>query len=243
MKNFDRIEKYVSGELEEGDLWEFKKALEIDAQLAADLSQYIDIKAVLIETEKQSFMETLHSIHEENTQKGRQLFLKNYRIPAIAASILFLFSAGIGLLLMQSGNTRDALFEKYYTTESAAFTVRSALSGSDQPVMQGLQFYELHDYNAAIDMFEKAPNNIMGKLYSGLSYIELGEYNKAITEFKIIIEHNDNLFIDQAEWYLALSYLKTNQKKESIKHLEKIAADRSIYKTKAQKILREMENK
>jgi len=99
--------------------------------------------------------------------------------------------------------------------------------------MQGMQFYELQDYSTALEMFNKTPENIMGRLYSGLSHIELGEFSKAIIDFKFVIKQNDNLFIDQAEWYLALCYLKTNQTKEAVNYLEKIAGDRGFFKTKA----------
>ncbi|MDP4290827.1 MAG: hypothetical protein Q8908_07075, partial [Bacteroidota bacterium] len=35
--------------------------------------------------------------------------------------------------------------------------------------------------------------------------------DKAIHEFKFIIDQKNNLFVENAQWYLALCYLKNNQ--------------------------------
>ncbi len=108
-------------------------------------------------------------------------------------------------------------------------------------MLDGMQLYELHNYDAAIEMFEKSPNNLMGKLYAGLSLMELGEYDEAIGKFQYIVDHNDNLFIDQAAWYQSLCYLKTGNREVAAKGFKSIAADNGVYKTKSQKILKEME--
>ncbi|MDO8896478.1 MAG: tetratricopeptide repeat protein, partial [Bacteroidales bacterium] len=226
MKNLEKIEKYVNGELEESDLWEFKKALETDVLLKNELRQYQEVMELAQNKEKQNLMALLNEIHQENEVSTKKLFLNRHKVSLIAASILLLFAVGGSLFLMLNRNSQEELFASYYSAESASFNVRSASAGMDQPVMQGMQFYELQDYNTALDMFSKVPDNIMGRLYSGLSHIELGEFDKAINDFKFVIKHNDNLFIDQAEWYLALCYLKTNQTKEATKYFEKIAGDR-----------------
>jgi tetratricopeptide (TPR) repeat protein len=243
MKNLEKIEKYFKGELEESDLWEFKKALETDVLLKNELRQYQEIMELTRNEEKQNLMALLNEIHQENKISSKRLFLNRHKVSLIAASVLLFFAVGGSLFLMLNRNSQEELFASYYSTESASFNVRSATAGMDQPVMQGMQFYELQDYSTALDMFSKVPDNIMGRLYSGLSHIELGEFDKAIDDFKFVINHNDNLFIDQAEWYLALCYLKTNKTKEATKYFEKIAGDRGFFKTKAQKLLTDLKNK
>jgi tetratricopeptide (TPR) repeat protein len=240
MKNLEKIEKFVHGELEESDLWEFKKALENDVVLREELQQYQALLELTKNKEKLNLMSMMNEIHKENKNNGKKFSLSSYKVSLIAASLLLLFAVGGSLFLMQNKGTQKELFAKYYSTESASFNVRSANASMEQPVMQGMQFYELQDYSTALEMFNKTPENIMGRLYSGLSHIELGEFSMAIIDFKFVINQNDNLFIDQAEWYLALCYLKTNQTKEAVKYLEKIAGDRGFFKTKAQKLLEEL---
>jgi hypothetical protein len=241
MENLKKIEQYLRGELEEDDLWEFKRALETDPQLASDLRSYIELKKMMVQTKKIDMMEKLQTIHENEQKKRRFLGLPVYS--AVAAALLLLAAVGGGILIMQSGNQQQKLFEQYYTSESGSFALRSGNSTIDQPVMQGLQFYESGDYTSAVKMFNMSSENLMSKLYRGLSFVELADYNSAILDFQAIIDHNDNLFVDQANWYLALCYLRTNQSDKANEQLNNISSGRSIYKTKAQKILKELEDK
>jgi tetratricopeptide (TPR) repeat protein len=241
MKDLEKFEEYINGELEEGDLWEFKKSLKEDVELEKQFELYQTIRQVSTNSKKQLFMEELNSIHKAQQPKGNKLFHSFKRSWAIAASLVILVAAGFGILNFRTQNSNQKLFETYFQTESAAFAVRSASNNMEEPVLDGMQLYELHNYDAAIEMFEKSPNNLMGKLYAGLSLMELGEYDEAITKFQYIVDHNDNLFIDQAAWYQSLCYLKTGNREVAAKGFKSIAADNGVYKTKSQKILNEME--
>ena len=241
MKDLEKFEEYINGELEEGDLWEFKKSLEEDADLKKQFELYQAIRQVSTNSKKQLLMEELKDIHRAEQPKGKQRFHSFKRSWAVAASLIFLVAAGFGILSIRTQNSNQKLFETYFQTESAAFAVRSATNNMEEPVLDGMQLYELHNYDAAIEMFEKSPNNLMGKLYAGLSLMELGEYDDAISKFQYIVDHNDNLFIDQAAWYKSLCYLKTGDRDLAAKSFKSIAADNGVYKTKSLKILKEMD--
>lgn len=241
MKNLEQIERYLNGDLEENDLWEFRKALETDPQLQEEVRAFSELKKVMSQTKKIEIMEKMFNIHQNNQKRKYFLGFPLYR--AAAAGLLLLATVGGGFFYFQSGRMNDKLFNEYYVTESGSFGLRSGNSTMDQPIMQGLQFYELGNYEEAIALFDKTPENLLGKLYRGLSYIELEKYKLAIIDFNEIMDQPGNLFVDQAQWYLALTYLKTNNLDEAKKNLTTIAADRGVYKTKAQKILLEMENK
>jgi tetratricopeptide (TPR) repeat protein len=240
MKDLEKFEEYIRGELEEGDLWEFKKSLEENAEMRKQFELYKSIRQVSTNTKKQSFMEELNTIHKAQQSKAKTRMRNFKRSWAIAASLVFILAAGYGILSIRTQNSNQRLFETYFQTESAAFAVRSASHNMEQPVLDGMQLYELHNYDAAIEMFEKSPNNLMGKLYAGLSLMELGEYDDAVTKFQYIIDHNDNLFVDQATWYQSLCYLQTGNCDMATTGFKNIAADDGVYKTKSQKILKEL---
>jgi len=182
-------------------------------------------------------------IHQENKKNGIQRFLADYRVVAAAASIILILAVG-GLMISNyyGQQSNNQLYAAYFTHENSMFSLRSTGSNIEQPVIQGIQYYEMQNFDAAVEMFEKAPDNLLGKLYGGLSFMELNEFDRAKESFNFIIQHNDNLFIDQSEWYLGLCNLKTNHTKEAISILEKIAKENSVYKTKAQKLLKELKN-
>lgn len=239
MKNLKKIEQFVHGELKDADLWEFKKKLENDPELAAELKRYRELEVIVNQTDKLNLMNTLNEIKKDDLRQQSQPKIKPLRMFAYAASVLILVSIGISLLFFMGSNNTEAVFEAYYQPESSAMALRSNVLHVDQAISKGLQLYELKEYSAALDYFSQVPENLLGRLYSGLSHVETAAYGLAAEDFLFIIKHNDNLFIDQAEWYLALVYLKTNQKDDAVRLFSKIANDRGFYRTKAQKILDE----
>jgi len=105
-----------------------------------------------------------------------------------------------------------------------------------------MQYFEQKNYDKALNAFKLDTDNVVVKLYSGFSYMELQQYDQAINEFEDIIDHNDNLFIDQAEWNLGLCYIITNNTDQAIEILTKITNSNTIYNIRAQQLLEDMGN-
>ncbi|MBK9292783.1 MAG: tetratricopeptide repeat protein [Bacteroidetes bacterium] len=240
MKNLDRIERYVNHEMDEDVLWEFKKELENNPQLAQELAIVRGLKLTSQSADNLKLMGIMEEIRQQN-QPAKQRSLVSRRTLAYAASLLLL--ATLGILLWQnvfSNRHHHKLYAAYYQPEPVSFAVRSTTMGSDQPVMLGLNYFEQGNFAKAIESFNQSPGNAMGKLYNGLANMELGNFEQAIAQFKSILAGQDNLFTDQAAWYLSMCYLKTNKTKELESMLRQIASGRSIYKTKAQKLMKEL---
>ena len=102
--------------------------------------------------------------------------------------------------------------------------------------------YDALDFFGAIEIYEqilgKEPGDMESNLYSGISYLETEQYSKAENRFGSIIDHNDNLFIEQAEWYLGFCYLHTGKNLEARSHFKEISKSESSFNKKAKKIMR-----
>ncbi|MDP3914552.1 MAG: hypothetical protein Q8R96_12540, partial [Bacteroidota bacterium] len=61
-----------------------------------------------------------------------------------------------------------------------------------------------------------------------------------IKEYEAVVTNKDNLFVEQADWYIGLCYLQTNENKKAIKQFKKIANTHGFYQQKALAILRKM---
>ena len=75
----------------------------------------------------------------------------------------------------------------------------------------------------------------------GIAYMEVKQYGNAIQSFTNILNNNsqtgDDYFNDDAEYYLALSYLANKQVPEAIELIKKIKADKThLYNSKAAEI-------
>jgi tetratricopeptide (TPR) repeat protein len=76
-----------------------------------------------------------------------------------------------------------------------------------------------------------------------VSLQELGEYKNAIDEYEVVVTDKDNLFIEQAEWYIGLCYIQTKEDEKAIRQFKRIVNNRGFYQQKAEAILRKMKNK
>jgi Tfp pilus assembly protein PilF len=109
-----------------------------------------------------------------------------------------------------------------------------------------LQKFDSQDYEAALrllqDVVSRDDDNMVGHFYSGVSFQETGKYQNAIREYETVIIDKDNLFVEQANWYIGLCYLQTNENKKAYRQFKKIAQYDGFYQLKAQAILRKMKS-
>jgi lipopolysaccharide biosynthesis regulator YciM len=107
-----------------------------------------------------------------------------------------------------------------------------------------LEYYNIHDYrNAAVyfsKVLEKEPGNMQSTLLNGISNFENHNYPAASSSFIKVIEDNDNYYIDHAQWYLAMCYVKTEEKAKAVKQLSMIENSNTIYRKDARKVLKRL---
>ena len=77
-------------------------------------------------------------------------------------------------------------------------------------------------------------------LYSGISLMETEKYLKASKSFQTIITNNNNLFIEQSKWYLAMCYIRMNNTNKAKTILNELVNEDSFYKKPARKVLKEL---
>lgn len=192
---------------------------------------------------KLALRETLNAVHNKEVQNNYMISIFSWKVQSIAASIAVFLLVGASFLFnMNDPLTNQELFGQYYTTESSILNVRSGNTADFSPLNEGMQYFEQKNYNKALNAFKLDADNVVVKLYSGFSYMELQQYDQAISEFEDIIDQNDNLFIDQAEWNLGLCYIITNNTDQAKETLTKITNSNTIYNIRAQQLLEDMGN-
>jgi hypothetical protein len=77
-------------------------------------------------------------------------------------------------------------------------------------------------------------------LLNGVANFEDQKYPEAKQSFVKVINDNNNLYIETAKWYLALCYVKTNEREKAIQQLEIIKKEGGIYSNDAKKVAREL---
>jgi len=153
----------------------------------------------------------------------------------------------VGFLLSNviiPAQTTEELFDQYYEPYVVPTNYRSATE-INNVFHKALVEYGKKDYQKALLLFEKVliedESRMDVTLLTGISNLEIENYINADISFQKVIDHNDNLFIEQAEWYLALCYLKTGEQEKASLRFGKIITDNSLYKRNAEDILNKLD--
>ena len=118
------------------------------------------------------------------------------------------------------------------------------LHAAHQLLVQGLYYISRNDFRKAIPSFlllkEYNKNDINAQFYSAYCYFHLDNNYKAIQQFKEILTAKNVAFYEEAQWHLALSYLKVNNTKGAHNVLQEIVSKDRFYAKKAKSELKQL---
>jgi tetratricopeptide (TPR) repeat protein len=186
-------------------------------------------------------LDVIHnSIGDTDTAPLKQTRYRKVLSYAAIASLAVLISLGVLLKVQHNKLTNQQIYQKHFEPYEVTMVYRSA--ESDELLRQAVAAYDAQNYTVAIGLFEQLmgsyPNEMEYQLSLGISYMETEQYNKADNKFQTIIDHDDNLYIEPAEWYLGFCYLHTDRNEIAREHFKSIAQSNSSYNKKAKTILR-----
>lgn len=181
-----------------------------------------------------------HKIRENryrdfSTKTNRKLNL----YPTIAL-ILFILLFTSAFFKIQQSSTSDQLFATYYSSENIADVTRS-----DEANFAIIEFNEKEYEEASIlfsNIIKKDSSNIAIHFYNAICFIELNRFDDAIKTFQYIINYKDTLYIEHAEWFLGLCYLKKNQLNLAKSQFALIVSEEdNFHKKDAEKLLKQLQ--
>lgn len=247
-KEFDRIENYLDNQLNENEILDFEKDLMDDLDLEMELNLHNEINEAIMEEDVMDLRAKLEAIDIPSTNKEKRKIRFQGKLKIAAASmILFIGMASVYYMLGNKTYTNEAVFINYYKPYSIVINTRSSseATNTDKVIEEALQSYESKNYRAALSLFQtildKDSTNLTSNFYSGISNIQVQEYPKANKNFTRVLNHKNNLFIEQSEWYLGFCYLMTNEREKAKETFSAIAKGNSFYRTKAKEILSKLE--
>lgn len=246
----EEMEGYIYNELSDEEMALFEAELAVNRDLLSEIDLIRNVDQALMENDVVQLRHKLQEISVEIASRKRtersfvaRIKVRKVVFSSVAASLILL----LGLTgILSSRSSEGELYEKFYSAYQTTGISRSSGVSSNQSLTLALQKFDSQDYEAALrllqDVISRDEGNMVGHFYSGVSFQETGKYQNAIREYETVIIDKDNLFVEQANWYIGLCYLQTNENKKAYRQFKRIAQHDGFYQLKAQAILRKMKS-
>ncbi|MBK7872377.1 MAG: tetratricopeptide repeat protein [Saprospiraceae bacterium] len=232
MDNLERIDRYLSGEMDASEKQAFDAEVAANPQLAEELALQRDMNTFLRGKDRRDALQNqLKNIGGdyfktvEESAKIVQMPRRRLRwmIAASAAAVIvtlivwqFLFS--------------PSLYDQYATYAPLALAEKSATTITDWSQTESA--FNSGDYRTAeaqlTQYLTENPNDQLARLYLGICKMELNQLAEAQQIFQSF-EDADASIKDYADWYLALSYLKAKDEESCRRILQRITPASSLY--------------
>ncbi|MEW7277743.1 hypothetical protein ABW636_04025 [Aquimarina sp. 2201CG1-2-11] len=242
---FEKIEDYLQGSLPQEELVTFEQEMEKNDALKEEVAMHRALHTTLQDADTIAFKNKLKNIsaHIRLDEAPDVVSIRPNRdglYYKMAAVIVVLF--GIGTLLYTSNSAQHALdlYGAYY----APFPVEDMTRGETSIEVQDIiKQYGKGIYDSVVVALEKYPNIREQQplsLYLGNSYLNIDQEEKAIQQFENV---EDTKYLEVAQWYLSLTYLKLNKTAKVEELLLEIIGYDGTYKSRATELLELLEKK
>ena len=236
-----RLEDFLDGQLNNDELNLFLTELENNKEVADEMNLRLEVNQVIKDKGFLELQDKLAIQFSDPQSKNPIInlgkdFIKTWQLAA-ASFALVLVVGGLWYILSNKPYSTEKLVTKYYKPAHPILQIRSVEINSDDALAKAFRYYKENDFNNALKYFKSIESQITAKFYSGVCYIELEQYDKAADCFNQIIYDNDNLFVEQADWYLGLIYLMDNQKAKAVEQFLKVSKEEGYYAAQANEII------
>jgi tetratricopeptide (TPR) repeat protein len=241
MNDPNKLEDYIDGLLSKENFVEIESLRKSKSDLDFEIDFRSEINEALRDKNFIEFYQIVSSQFETLDSSSKNKFqrdvLKTWHLAAASFSLI-LVVGGLWYILSNKPISTERLISKYYKPAGPIGQIRSFETSAEDALKEAFNFYQQNDFANALKYFSALDNQITARFYSGVCYIELEQFDKAIESFEFVINDKDNLFVEQAEWYVGLIYLMNNQKGLAIEQFQKISTSQSYYSHQAGEILK-----
>ena len=241
------IEDFIDGILEENLLAEFNAELEENTDLIAEVALREHINNAIAESDIQSLRAGLAKARTDADKKEvKSIVMPHFEVGTTRfwrnSVAMIVVLVGLAGLLNTGLQSVDKSYNKYF--ESPTWASERSVTNTLNTIQTAQIHFQAAEYQKTIDFLNVTSiakdEAFVAEFYKGLSYQNLDDFNAAILEYSKVITHGNNMFIEEAEWYKSLCYLKLNNKLEAKQELVAVIDRKGHYEKDAKAILRRL---
>ena len=216
-EELEKIDRYLSGEMDAGEQAAFSAQMESDPVLKAQVAEarllFLGIKESALRTELDAFHKELPQ--KQKTGTTRTMFSNKTWLAAASIILLALVSF---LWIYNRDANEEKLFAKYYEADPGLMTTMGV--SEDYEFNRGMVDYRSGKYTEAIKRWEPIaaaqPLRDTLQYFLGVAHLAAGNTASAITYLNKLVL-SESAFKEDAYWYLGLAKLKAGEKEEAKK--------------------------
>ncbi|MDT8401575.1 MAG: CDC27 family protein [Bacteroidales bacterium] len=236
------LEKYLEGKMQSAEKKWFEAELEGNPGLKKELELRRKINSHLENQDAIAFRQSLmkaEARHRKTAAKRKVATKQLVQYAAVFAGLILIASIGLYTAI----NKADVNIAEKYSPEYVPLSVtRSSSASIDEAYLRATEYYNAGNYTEAIEWFNRiVATDMQVEFMKGSSHMKISQYEKAIGSFSKVVEDNDNLFIEDARFYLAVCYLHTGEEDTSKILLGAIINSENRHKKEARKLLRKID--
>ncbi len=237
------IENYLSGSANRAEEAWILGELKDNPELAREVELRRKTNQILADRNILELRSRLEVIEMKKRSGGalRKNALKASKYAAVLAFLALLSSA---LFFSLRNVSTEKLYDKYHQPYEISSAVRSVNSGENTLMSDAITAYQEKDFARAIDYLEEVlaaeQSNPESMFMYGIANMEVSNYPVAGKSFSKVLEHNNNLYLEDAAWYLGLSYMMNNETDKALKQFRSIADSQSRYSRDARRLVRKL---
>ena len=240
------IEEYIEGSLEGELLEEFKDELEVNTDLKAEVYLRKNVDASVGEADIMSLRDKLAQTKQDVESREIKSLVpeadsQKMQWWKIGAAVIVLMLAFGGLLKNEISSTGQ-LYDNYF--QSPEWSPQRSVSSDLSYLQEANGYFNSGEYEKAISLYNEAISKSNEKyvyhFYKGASLQNMEKFEQAIPEYTKVISQGDNIFIEEAEWYKSLCYIKLDEKEKAKDQLLAIIERKGFYENDAKAVIRKL---
>ncbi len=246
-KELALIDKKINQNLNDEELNLFEELLQ-NRQFKQAFEERFQAVAMLRAIDRANLKHELLELEVEDHTKQR--FLSS-RVWFIAASVPLLAFFGIFYFLNFSGPDSDQIYLTYFRPYKTTLAVRSMDEANesqhwikDSLFVKASILYSNKEYDRALPIFKQLSSKYatgMLYLYLGNCQLNTGHYQEAIQAFNMVRQKDDSILVRVAEWYMGLTYLKSQDLQHADSVFATIEQKKGVYAKESSEILKLLE--
>jgi len=232
------VARYLEGDMELQEKQEFEAQLEKDTELQDLVSEYKDIHETLkmkiaplaADKEVEATISGLNKQYFGNAQQTEPLVKSEAKVVSFKAYLKWISVAAvlvIGLFVWAPWSS--GLYNKYAISKQMSVAERGESAGV---LVKAAELYNAGDYDDARKIMQKEymsnPQDPLLSYYFSITLIENSQEYEARTVLAKLYE-GESAFKYDAAYYIALSYIKQDNKKDALIWLSKIPEGTANY--------------